>query len=328
MTPSDPDGTQLAIGIDVGGTNLRLALVDGCGSIIHSVRTRTEGHGVFSAFRALLTENITALRHYARERDMLATTIGIGVPGLVGRDGSIHVAVNLPALNGVNLRDELQAITGLPTIVANDVNACAYGEKVYGAGRDLASFLMVTLGTGVGGGLVLDGGLWTGFDGVAGEFGHVTVEPEGVPCPCGNRGCLEQYASGTAITASSRRIITEGVETSLSQIPPDGLTVESVASAARRGDQAALAIFAEAGRYLGIAAASVANLLNLEAVILGGGVAACSDLFAETVRNEVLTRAFPLPGKRMRIVKAALGDNGGLIGIATLSLHHQDRRKP
>lgn len=309
------------IGIDVGGTNLRFALVDGKGRIRHRLHGKTGIHEGRDAFFSRLGKGIGALRDLAESEGGEVAAVGAGVPGLISNDGFVHVSVNLTPLDGVNLRDAISTLTGLPTVVANDVNAIAWGEKTFGAGRPFGSFLMVTLGTGVGGGLVLDGRLWSGIDGVAGEFGHVTVEPDGHPCPCGNRGCLEQYSSATAITRAARRLLEQG-GSAISGFAPEGLSTEAIAAAARDGDAATAALFTEAGRHLGIAVASMANLLNLEAVIVGGGVAASLDLLRGAMERELHARAFPVPARRLQIIPAALGDDGGLLGSAALAMEY------
>lgn len=309
------------IGIDIGGTNLRLALVDEQGTILYKTRCRTGIHHGRQAFMTLLGSGIQSLMRAAGESGVEPAGIGAGVPGLVSNDGHVYVSVNLGPLDGVNLRDELQALTGLPTVVANDVNAFAFGEHTFGAGRGYTSFLMVTLGTGVGGGLILDGRVWTGADGVAGEFGHMTVEPEGRPCPCGNRGCLEQYASASALVAEAKEMMHRNGDLFGVGHHQGDLSTRMLAAAAQGGNPQALALFAGAGRYLGIACASVANLLNLEAVIVGGGVAASFDLLAECMRREVVARAFPIPAKRLIIRQASLGDDGGVLGSAALAMN-------
>lgn len=309
------------IGIDIGGTNLRLALVDDQGAILHKTKCRTDIHHGRQAFLSLLGKGVEALLAVARDSGINPVGLGAGVPGLISNEGHVYVSVNLRPLDGVNIRDELQALSGLPTVVANDVNAFAFGESVHGAGRDFRSFLMVTLGTGVGGGLILNGKVWTGIDGVAGEFGHMTVEPEGRLCPCGNRGCLEQYASASALVASAKEMIRGQQDVFGAGRGSDVISTKMLAVAAQDGNTAALGLFAEAGRYLGIAAASVANLLNIEAVIIGGGVASSFDLLCESMKREVLARAFPIPGKRLFIRRAALGDDGGILGSAALAMN-------
>lgn len=317
----DSNENHVYIGIDVGGTNLRLALVNTQGAIIHKTKSRTDIQNGRQAFFSLLRKGIESLVRISRDNNWKMMGIGVGVPGLISNDGHVHVSVNLPPLDGLNLRNTIQTMTGFPTLVANDVNAFAFGESVYGAGRGYRSFLMVTLGTGVGGGLILDGKVWTGIDGVAGEFGHVTVEPEGRPCPCGNHGCLEQYASASALMSAAREIMSRQDNPLLPGLRLDGITTEMLADAARDGNPAALALFAEAGRYLGIAAASIANLLNIEALIIGGGVSASFDLLLESIEREVLGRAFPIPGRRLRIGRATLGDDGGILGSAALAMN-------
>ena len=311
---------ELYIAIDVGGTNLRFALVDGEGRIFAQTRTKTAIHYGWDAFCQRLEEGIDVLRHHAVGVGGEVAAIGVGVPGLIANDGYVHRSVNLPPLDGRNLREAMECLTGLPAVVANDVNAFAWGERIFGAGRGVASFLMVTLGTGVGGGLVLNGRLWSGIDGVAGEFGHMTVEPEGLICPCGNRGCLEQYASATAIARAGRRLWADERQGADADSSFELVSAEMVAVAVDRGDSRAAALFAEAGRYLGIAAASVANLLNIESIIIGGGVANSFDLIRGTLEAEIRARAFPVPARRLTVLRAALGEDGGLLGSAALAM--------
>lgn len=315
------------IGIDIGGTNLRLALVDDQGHIICEQRRKTEIYAGKEVFFHHLNESFRVIRGEGGTAGVWPKAVGVGVPGLIANDGLVHVSVNLPALDGVNLRDALVDLTGLPVVVANDVNACAYGEMQFGAGRSFASFLMVTLGTGVGGGLILNNRLWTGVDGVAGEFGHMTVEPGGRSCACGNRGCLEQYASATAIVAVARELIATRQQ-SLVGVSSGEITPETLAEIARGGNDAARRIFTEAARYLGIAAASVANLLNLEAIILGGGVAGSFDLLQRPLEEEIISRAFPIPGQRLKVLRSQLGNDGGMLGAAALAMALDASRPP
>lgn len=326
MTLMRDDNRELFAGIDVGGTNLRFALVDRAGEIRHRIRLKTGIDGGRESFYDRIREGVDGLRCRAAGVGARISALGVGVPGLIANDGYVHVSVNLPPIDRVNLRDELQRITALPTVIANDVNAFAWGERMYGAGAHFSSFMMVTLGTGVGGGLVLNGRLWTGVDGVAGELGHLTVEPNGTPCSCGNRGCLEQYASATAIATRARKALAGERWGESEAAGPARISAEAVAAAARRGDPRAAAVFADAGRYLGIAAAGLANILNLEAFIVGGGVAASFDLMKDAMRQEVRMRAFPLPAERLQIIPASLGEDGGLIGSAALAMQARDNR--
>ena len=298
----------VCLGVDLGGTNLRCALVSADGAVLGRESTATEIASGRAPFLERLLGLLDRLQGAARAQGLQVGAVGLGVPGLFSNDGVLRSSVNLVALEGLNLAQVVAAGIGVPAVALNDANASAVGEQRFGAGRPFASSLMVTLGTGVGAGLILGGRLWTGIDGVAGEFGHVTVEPRGRGCGCGNRGCLEQYASASAIAAlAADRGLNAGA---------GRLDAARVAQLARQGDPEACAIFQQAGSYLGIAAAGVVNLLNLEAIILGGGVAESFDLLAEVLRREIRQRAFALPAERVQLLKGELGDDAGVLGAA------------
>jgi len=307
---------SVVLALDIGGTNIRIALVTEDGIIIdrsQSVCLINEGR---NAFLTAISSSIDEIRRSAITSGYSIVALGAGVPGLINLSGLIISSVNLKPLDGFDLRTWLESSTGLSSIILNDANAAAVAEQNYGAGRAYRSFLHFTLGTGVGSGLILDGKLWTGIDGVASEYGHTTVEPEGHHCQCGNHGCLEQYASATAISRIVKEKIREGAKSLLSGIPIETLDASDVASAASAGDPLAVECFRIAGRYLGIAVASAVNLLNLEAVIIGGGVAASFDLIEPAIRKEVELRAFSLPASRVRVLRGELGDNAGIMGAA------------
>lgn len=297
---------SVAIGVDVGGTNLRCALVTRSGVVLRRENSPTDIVSGSASFLSRLLLVLNRLRADAEVDGVRVAAVGLGVPGLISQDGVLCSSVNLQPLQGLNLAQVLSARIGLPIVALNDANASAIGEQRFGAAKPYRSLLMLTIGTGVGAGLILDGRLWTGADGVAGEFGHITVEPNGLLCGCGNRGCLEQYASATAIAACA----------AMQAGGPEGRGAASVAARALRGDPEAAAIFEQAGHYLGIAAAGVLNLLNLEAIILGGGVAQSFELLAGPMRREISARAFAIPSARVRILKAELGDDAGVMGAA------------
>lgn len=304
------------ISMDIGGTNIRLAIVSKDGAVI--VRSQlpcrvSEGR---SPLLEAVRKEFEKMRGIAQNSDLKIAALGVGFPGLIDRTGTVVSSVNLKPVNGFNLQQWLESVSGIPSIIINDANAAAVAEMSYGAGRPFSSVLHLTLGTGVGSGLILDGKLWTGGDGVASEFGHVTVEPNGQRCQCGNLGCLEQYASAGAITGFAKQKIVDGVVSSLGRIAGDSLEAADVASAAYGGDLLALECFSMAGRYLGIACASAVNMLNLDAIIFGGGVSESFDLIAPAIRKEVDVRAFHLPAARVKIVKGELGDNAGIMGAA------------
>ncbi|HLO26776.1 MAG TPA: ROK family protein [Geobacteraceae bacterium] len=307
------------IGVDIGGTNLRFGLVDGHGAIIDSERSLTEIHLGRDTFLEHLFRGIALLRQRGEALGMDVRAVGLGIPGLIAASGRIHSSVNLEPIEGINLRTVVAEAAGLPVVAVNDANAAAYGEKKYGAGRPHGSLLLFTLGTGVGSGLILDGNLWTGADGVAAEYGHATVEPDGTLCSCGNRGCLEQYASARSLVAAAVHALDGGAGGALTALPRASITAEDIAVSARQGDPVSRSLFETAGRYLGIAGATIVNLLNLEAIVLVGGVAASFDLLAEPIRREIHARAFAVPAERVRIVKGELGDDAGILGAAALA---------
>jgi glucokinase len=305
------DMERLFIGIDVGGTNLRCALVDHSGSILERRRCESRIEEGRDAFCERLISEISVLKNAAALRGVLVEAIGIGVPGLIGRDGMVHSSVNMRPLEGLNLAAFVEAESALPTVCGNDANVIALGEQRFGAGRGFSSIVVITIGTGLGSGLILDGKLWTGRGGFAAEFGHITVDPEGYPCPCGNRGCLEQYASAGALVRFARERMPEKADESLS--------AEKVAELARKGDFAALAAFDQLGYWLGIGLASLANTLNIQAVIIGGGVAASFDLLLPALRRNIQQRCFPEIYEGLVIENAHLGDDAGLLGGAALA---------
>lgn len=320
--------TNLCLAMDVGGTNVRMGLIDQDGRVILRHRFSCPADSDLPRFIETLANEFATIRSKAVAGGSKIVAMGAGIPGLINRDGVVSSSVNLQFLHEFNLKAGLEEITGLNAAILNDANAAALAEKRYGAGRPFGSLLHLTLGTGVGSGLILDNRLWTGSDGVASEFGHITVEPDGYPCPCGNHGCLEQYASARAIVRHAEEALSSGGRSSLAAIPHKSLDAAAVALAALEGDSLALSCFAKAGRYLGIAAASAINLLNLDAIVIGGGVAASFELIAGSVALEIAERAFPVPAARVKVLKGELGDDAGMMGAAAAAwevFQRQDR---
>lgn len=307
---------RIALAADLGGTNLRLAAVDDEGNVIHRLRMPTP------ASRS--REDITAaIGDLAEECIGLLggdSPIGFGVaaPAIISSaDGKIFSSPNLPELNGSDLAGDLRDRLRLPVILENDANSAAVGENWMGASKGVGNSICVTLGTGVGGGLIIDGRLMRGVDGTAGEVGHITVEPEGHPCGCGSNGCVEQYSSATAITRLAKLLrpkfpssALEGVES------PSSLEVYN---AGKEADPLALEVFRQVGTYLGIALAGLVNVLNPEMIVVGGGVSAGWDLFAGHARDTIKKRAFREPGERAKLVRASLGDDAGILGAARVA---------
>ncbi len=273
---------------DVGGTSIRAARIDEEGRILDRRSGPTPQDP---------REGVALLRRFWEELGWGAGRAMVIAGGISATTGEITQSPNLRRWEGLRPGPELECQ------VHNDANGAALGEIWKGALRGKRSALLVTLGTGVGGGLVLDGKLWTGRDGSAGEIGHTAVFPEGPECGCGARGCLEIYASATAVARAA-----------------GAADAEAAAVAARRGDARSVAAFAQAGRALGIAFANVANLLNVEAFCLGGGMAAALDLLLPSMCAELDARAFRLARKGLAIVPAALGNDAGLLGAAWAAL--------
>jgi glucokinase len=312
---------SIFIGIDLGGTTVKGALVSSTGEVIHEVRAVSEQQSSERLFKQV-TETVRALREDKRAGGRVAA-IGVGIPGLVNRKTNrIEVMPNLPALSEIDIRTELERETGLPVSLDNDANAAAYGELQSGAARGRQDVFFITLGTGIGAGLIINGRIYRGAAGFAGEFGHMTIDPEGIECACGNVGCLETIASGPNIVRRTRERLYRDRTSSLSRlaIPRDReFTAEDIARAAQDGDEMAQVMMERTGMFLGIAIAAVINLLNVEMVVMGGGVMEAGDLILKPTIKETRRRAFPPSFNSCEIVIAKLGSSAGMIGAALLA---------
>jgi glucokinase len=248
----------------------------------------------------------------------------VGSPGpLDSRAGIVVAPPNLPGWRDVPLERLLEDSLGIPVFLEKDTNAAAVGEHRFGAGQGADHMIYVTVGTGIGGGLILDGELYGGTRGMAGEVGHVTIVPDGPVCGCGNRGCLEAMASGTAITRDARRRVTAGVSTLMLDLAGgdvEEITAKVVARAADRGDEEAQRILAQAMAYLGIGMANLVNLFNPQLIVIGGGLTNIGEALFEPVRRAIDERAFRSPAEVVRVVPAALGDKVGVLGAAVVAL--------
>jgi glucokinase len=312
---------DLVCAVDLGGTNLRAANVNRYGCIHERVKTETpetdQSEDIVSAIATAVREcDSESLR-----RGVTAQTVSVVVPGSVQVGTGIIVnAPNIPSLPGFKLGEALENELNRKILVENDANAAAVGEMWLGAARGCQTIICLTLGTGVGSGIILDGELWRGIDGTAGEIGHTSVEPfGGVQCKCGNVGCLEVYASATAIVRMTLERIAKHPLSSLNSTAGK-LTSERVHHAAIAGDEFAIGMLHRMGTYLGVAMVNVVNIFNPEMIVIGGGVSAAFDLFAPRARAEVTKRAFPVPAGRCQIVRAECGDDAGLLGAAWLAM--------
>jgi glucokinase len=224
-------------------------------------------------------------------------------------------------LDGVFFQHDLHEALGIDVILENDATAAAIGEHWLGASREYENSICVTLGTGVGGGILFNGQALRGPDGTAGEIGHICVEPSGHPCGCGSWGCLEQYASATAVVRMAGEIADEG--STLDTSKP--FTAKDVFETAKSGDKACVETFRSMGRHLGLALAGLINALNPEAIVFAGGMSAAWDMFIEETRGQIMKRAFREPGLRAKLVRAELGDDAGILGVASLALAKADQ---
>jgi len=313
--PKNPSSERLVFAVDLGGTHLRVALVDDTGRILKQHKQNTpKGNSARDIIDALVQ---AAERWSCHELPVIA--VSIMVPGAVDCAKAVVLqAPNLPSLVNFPLKAELEQRLGWPVLLENDANAAAVGEMWIGAARGCRNVVSVTLGTGVGGGVILDGKLWRGSHGSAGEIGHTTVDPfSGLKCKCGNTGCLELFASATAIVRMTREALPSFPDTTLNS---EELTAEKVYDAGREGDELALAVFKRFGMYLGIGLANVINFIDPQIIVITGGVVNGWDLFASEMYRQVEERAFLAIAQQVKIAKAECGDNAGLLGAARLAL--------
>jgi glucokinase len=335
-----------AIGVDLGGTNLRIAAVDEQGTLLEKVTTGTQ---VTRGRDSVIAEMCDAIRALSAKYNGGGRMIGagVGVPGIIDkRTGMMRESPNLPGWENYPVRHEIERRLGATVVLENDANAAALGEAWLGAGRGAESMGMITLGTGVGGGIVLNGRIWHGMTGMAGEVGHITIDPAGPRCNCGNVGCVEQFASATAVMRMAREAIAHGRAPELAR----AATARDVEFSAKvvynlsiQGDQPARDIFGRVGWALGILLADLVNMLNLQMYVIGGGVSAAWSVFSPPMFDELRKRSMvyaataPLEhvtpptgasaevttapmGQPTIITRALLGSDAGLFGAARLPM--------
>lgn len=306
------------LGIDIGGTNLRGAVVTEAGEVVARNKTASNaGKGIENLLETLFNF-VGKFKKYELD------AIGIGIPGIINRKtGILTQAPNIKGVNNYPLRETLikKLNTDIPIVIENDANCAGLGEYWMGAGKDKdISMIMLTIGTGLGGGIILNNDLWAGEDGMGGEIGHMTINPEGPVCNCGNYGCIETYASAEAL----RRIVSEDDElkNKLSETKSEDIPKELMQLAAN-GDNKAKKIWKELGKNLGIGIANLANILNIEMVVIGGGLSNAWDLFIDYTKDEVKKRALKAPRERLKIKKAVLGDDAGIFGACYLAMRNK-----
>ncbi len=311
----------LSIGVDIGGTKILAGLVTDDGEVVSTARRPTPRHDA----QEVLDVVAETVRELVDGTQGDVAGVGVGVAGLVDATRSkVYFAPNLQ-WSQVPARSILEAATGLPVVIENDGNVAAWGEHRFGAGRGIGDLVLVTVGTGIGGGIVLDGRLFRGGHGAAGEIGHINAVPDGRPCGCGRNGCLEQYASGNALVREARLLAAEkrseaGLLLALGDGTPEGVQGVHITEAAKAGDPIAMEAFAIAGTWLGRGLADLAAVLDPQAFIIGGGVSDAGDLLLASARR---TLAEKLIGQQTRpapqVVIAELTNNAGLVGAADLA---------
>lgn len=336
--------TSFAIGVDLGGTNLRIAAVDSAGKIMEKITTGTE---VARGRDRVIDEMCIAVQTLAAKFQDSNTLggIGVGVPGIIDMmSGMVRQSPNLPGWEDYPVREEIERRLATTVILENDANAAALGEKWLGAAASVDDMCMITLGTGVGGGVVVSGRVWHGMTGMAGELGHINVDPQGPPCGCGSRGCLEQFASATAVKRMALEAIAGGQAPELARAMNSDPEFSSkvVHQMATQGDAPAREIFQRVGAALGLALAGLVNIFNFPMYVIGGGVSSAWDAFAPALfevlrRGSFVYRATSEQTNREQrddsgddharrkrpktiVTRALLGSDAGLIGAARLPL--------
>jgi glucokinase len=297
---------QQVIGVDLGGSAIKLGRFTQSGHCLADVSIPTPQP---STPTAVIEAMAAAIADLDPQREALA--IGVGTPGPADASGRIaRVAINLAGWQDVPIADQLEALTGRPVVVANDANCAGLGEAWLGAGRSYSDLIVLTLGTGVGGAIILNNQLFVGRHGTAGELGLITLNPDGPPCNSGNRGSLEQHCSVQAIVRET------------------GLTPAALFEQAKAGDGAAIAFWHSYGRWLGAGLASLTYVLTPEAIILGGGISAAAELFLPTALAELETRVLPSSREGMQVLVAELGNQAGIAGAARLALQRYGLTSP
>jgi len=305
-------------GVDVGGTTVKIGFFETVGKLIDKweIKTDTSNNG-----KEILPDIAQAIDNKLAQEGISKSEvegIGIGVPGPVRSDGVVNICVNL-GWGVMNVAEELGSLTGLKVKVGNDANVAALGEMWQGGAKGCSDVIMVTLGTGVGGGIIVDGHVVAGFNGAGGEIGHITVNNDEIePCNCGQYGCLEQYASATGIVRMAKRKLAKTAEeTSLRNFPD--VTAKDIFDEAKAGDQVAIRLVDELGEILGAALSNMACVVNPEIIVIGGGVSKAGQILIDTIRQHYVETAFHAC-RDTRFELAALGNDAGMYGCMKLVL--------
>jgi glucokinase len=306
-----------AIGVDLGGTKMLLGVLDGESKTVWESRERSAGEGEDGLVELLVREIAEARAEHGG-----VEAVGMGIPATIDHEKGLAIAaVNLPIKN-LPIRDLVVERTGLPTFVDNDANVAALAEHLFGAAKGTQNAVMLTIGTGIGGGLILGGEIYRGSIGAGAELGHMAIQMDGPGCQgnCPNRGCVEAFASGTALGREGRAAAESNPDSALGKLLAKGQAVDgrAVTVAAQNGDETAIEVFDLVGSRLGVALASYANIFEPEVIVVGGGVMAAGDLLLDPARRELQARALT-PMNRTPVVPAELGADAGMIGAAAMA---------
>jgi glucokinase len=314
---------KFTVGIDIGGTNTKLGLVDLNGNLLKRVNFSTHSHLNFIDYRTLLN---TAFEEVIREitvSDLLG--VGLGVPGANGKTGNVPAAANIPFLSALPLKNSLESFWNLPVFVAKDANAAALGEMLFGSAQGLENFILLTLGTGLGSGLVLNGKLISGANGLAAEYGHSLLVKNGRHCNCGQRGCFETYVSATGLKRTTLFFLSNANNISiLRDIPPSQLNAQKIAEAAAQGDEIAKKAINQTAKWLGLKMVDLVVLTDPEAIILAGGLTNIGDYFLQIARDSLESNVLPMYKGKVKVDYSSLGsDEAAIIGAASLVLQQK-----
>lgn len=323
------DADDLILGVDLGGTKTLTAVVTSRGRILsRDYRTTPAKKGRQAVIQSILESVHRALAE-ANVSISALSAIGVGVPGISNSEmGILFSSPHLPGWQDVPLRDIIEERLGQRTFLANDANAGALGELYFGAAQGVSNFIYVTISTGIGGGIVIGGKLYSGVAGVAGEVGHMTIDDSGPTCDCGNKGCWETLASGTALAREAKRRIKEGASTSIlgyTEGEIENVTAEVIHKAARHGDTLAEELVARAAHYIGVGLINLVNIFNPELIVIGGGLSNMGDMLFEPAFKMVQERAYQEAFQNVRYTLAALGRDCGVVGAAAFALHEMRR---
>jgi glucokinase len=313
---------RFAIGVDLGGTNLRVAAVNENGGLFDHLNLETLVERGREDVVNRLTNGILELVNRWKDRYQLAG-IGIGIPGILRlREGILVASPNLPGWENFNVRAQIARRLNAPFLLENDANAAALGEKWIGSGRNVNHLCFLTMGTGIGGGLIFDGKIWHGASGMAAELGHVTLYPEGRLCACGNKGCLEAYAAASAVVKAAQEMLQAGTASEgLQKLAASGLKLTSarIYELARENDPSAQEIYRQVGRALGLAIANFIAIFDIDTFVLGGGAVDAWDMFEKSMFEEVARRSYVWRNDPRKILKSSLGSHAGIFGAAYLA---------